>query len=256
MNLETAADTAARAWLDAVRMLAGTQHNGFFRRTPGGTAELITGAPFPALNGVAAISRKPSAEEISEFSDSPRLREVPWTIHVRGDAIEPEVVAVADDHGLAKRLALPLMVRELTEEDAAEVPGARRISAADGLAYQRTMAAGFEAPEPLFAIFADPAVIDMASGRAYLVEVDGVPVATAFGLIAGDVVGVFNIAVPPAFRRKGYGRRATAAVLRDAYRDGVRTAFLHSSVPGMPLYLDMGFQVAENWSVFSANPAT
>ncbi|MBL7257576.1 GNAT family N-acetyltransferase [Paractinoplanes lichenicola] len=246
-------DNAARAWLNAIRELAGTQRTGYFSETAAGTAEFVTGAPFPTLNGIAAITRTPSAAEISECSDSARLHEVPWTITVRGDAVDAEIVAVADDHGLAKRQSLPLLLRPLTPADDAEIPEARRITAADSLAYQRTMAAGFEAPDPLFAIFADPAVFALPAARAYLVEVDGVPVATAFGMIAGDTVGVFNIAVPPPFRRKGYGRLATAAVLREAHMAGARTAFLHSSPSGMPLYLEMGFNLAENWSVFAAN---
>ncbi|GAB2569994.1 hypothetical protein Aab01nite_06690 [Paractinoplanes abujensis] len=253
MNLETAADAAARAWLDALRMLAGTQPDGYFHETAAGTAEYMTGAPFATLNGITAFSRTPSAAEISECSDSARLHQVPWTIQVRGDAVDPEIVAVAGDHGLAKREARPLLVRPLTPADAADVPAARRVTAADSLPYRRTMAAGFEAPEPLFAVFADPAVFALPAARAYLVEVDGVPVASAFGIVTGGLAGVSNIAVPPPFRRKGYGRLATAAVLREAQLSGARTAYLHSTPAGMPLYLDMGFTLAENWSVFAAN---
>jgi GNAT superfamily N-acetyltransferase len=95
-------------------------------------------------------------------------------------------------------------------------------------------------------------VMDHVSMRAYLVEVEGVPVATSFGVLVDDLVGVFNIAVPPPYRRRGYGRAATAAVLRAAYEEGARTAFLHASPLGAPLYQVMGFRRTENWTLFTA----
>lgn len=58
--------------------------------------------------------------------------------------------------------------------------------------------------------------------------------------------------VPPQYRRRGYGRAATAAVLRDAYEEGARTAFLHASPLGVPLYQVMGFRLTENWTLFTA----
>ncbi|MCO8270209.1 GNAT family N-acetyltransferase [Actinoplanes sp. TRM 88003] len=252
MTLVDTADTAARAYLGALKLLAGSQRNGYFRQTPGGTAEIVTGAPFPSLNGIVAVGLDPSADEIAELAASPRLNEVAWTIHVRGDDVDPRIVGVAGRHGLTGSMPLPFLVRPLTEADAADVPTARRITGADSIAYQRTMAAGFEAPEPLFTIFAETAVVELPGASGYLVEVDGVPVATSFGVLVGDQVGVFNIAVPPAFRRKGYGRVATAAVLKDAYAAGARTAFLHATPDGLPLYRAMGFELAENWTVFAA----
>jgi len=61
-----------------------------------------------------------------------------------------------------------------------------------------------------------------------------------------------NISVPEHHRRRGYGRLATAAVLRDAYASGARTAFLHSSPMAVPLYEGMGFRTAGNWTVCHA----
>src|SRR5690606_12524742 len=95
----------------------------------------------------------------------------------------------------------------------------RRVLGDEGNLYRKAMADGYEGPEEAFSYFTSPAVMDHASMRAYLTEVDGVVVATSFGVLVDDLVGVFNIAVPPQHRRRGYGRAATAAVLRDAYRE-------------------------------------
>ncbi|WP_370963746.1 hypothetical protein [Amycolatopsis sp. cg9] len=41
-------------------------------------------------------------------------------------------------------------------------------------------------------------------------------------------------------------------MLREGYALGARTAFLHASPPGVPLYEAMAFAHAENWSLFTA----
>jgi ribosomal protein S18 acetylase RimI-like enzyme len=145
------------------------------------------------------------------------------------------------------------MLKELNE-------GAMKEPEADGLKVRRVWGdennlyrtAGYEGPEEAFSVFATPSVMEHTSMRGYLAESGGVPVATSFGVLVDDLVGVFNIAVPPQYRRRGYGRGATAAVLCDAYAAGARTAFLHSSPLGVPLYQEMGFSIAENWTRFSA----
>jgi ribosomal protein S18 acetylase RimI-like enzyme len=249
------ADAAARGWLDAVTMMAATQPDGYAHATTGGTVELVTGIPVPTMNGVIGITRAPDPVEIAELATSSRLDNMAWAIQVRGDEVDDRIVRTADAHGLGQRFALPFMVKSLTAADAVPVPGARRVRGAVRGVYQRALAVGFEGPEPLFANLAAPSVVDHPAMRAYLLVRDGTPVATSFGILSGDLVGVFNIAVPPALRGRGYGRAATAAILHDAYVAGARTAYLQSSPDGLPLYRRMGFQLVETWSVFAPGSA-
>ncbi|BCJ48786.1 acetyltransferase [Actinoplanes sp. NBRC 14428] len=245
------ADAAAQEWLHAVTMLTATQPGGYARTSAGGIAEIVSGVPLPTLNGVFGIARDPDPAGFAEAAASHRLSGVPWSIQVRGDDVDPAIVRTAASHGLEHRVALPFMLRELTAADVAPVPASRRVTSAGELAYRRALAAGFEAPESLFATIAAPEVLDHPSMSAYLIEVDGEPVATSFGVLSGDMVGVFNVSVPPGRRGRGHGRAATGAVLHDAYAAGARVAYLHSSAAGLPLYRSMGFRTAENWSVFS-----
>ncbi|GAA0447467.1 hypothetical protein Ade02nite_59920 [Paractinoplanes deccanensis] len=247
----TTADRAARAWLEATAVLAGLQPDGYFHETAHGSAELVTGAPSPQLNGVIGITRDPDAGELAELAASPRLGAVSWAVQVRGDDPGDRIERIAAAHGRKHRRAVPFLLKELSAADAHPVPGARRLTGADSPVYRRTMAAGFEAPEEALALLTAPAVLDLPSMTGYLLEAGGVPVATGFGVLHGDLVGVFNIAVPPPFRRRGHGRAATAAVLSDAYARGARTAFLRATPDGLPVYLRMGFHAAENWTVFS-----
>lgn len=250
-----AVDTAAQAWMTALDRFAASQPGGFHRSGPGGTTELVTTAPMPLLNGVFSTVRKADAEEVAAFASSPRLASVAWSVQVRGEEVDDRIVRTAEGHGLLQRMTLPFMLKELTGDDlrgsGSDGPVVRRIPAGEGDLYRTTMAAGYEGPAELFSVFSAPSLIGHPSMRAYLCEVEGVPVATSFGVLVDDLVGVFNIAVPPAHRRRGYGWAATAAVLSDAHAAGARTAFLHASPLGVPLYQAMGFDLAEHWTIFA-----
>ncbi|WP_439380721.1 GNAT family N-acetyltransferase [Amycolatopsis lexingtonensis] len=247
-------DRAARAWLATMALFAETQPGGFFREGTAGTAELVSGAPMPLLNGVINVAAEPDPGEIAEFAGSARLAAAAWSVQVRGERVDDRIVATAAAHGLKQRALLPFMVKDIdgdhgTPPDGLEV---RQVSGVDGEVYRTTMAAGYEGPDALFTVFARPSVLDHPAMRGYVAELDGTPVATSFGVLVDDLVGVFNIGVPPRYRRRGYGRAATAAVLREGYALGARTAFLHASPLGVPLYEAMGFAHAENWSLFTA----
>ena len=236
-------------------MFAAAQPGGFSRAGAHGTWELVTGASMPLLNGVFSVMRPADAAEVATFAASPGLESVAWSVQVRGEEVDPRIVGTAADHGLRQRSTLPFMLKELEEGDGGEPDPAglmvRRVLGDEGDPYRAVMAAGYEGPEELFSIFAAPSLMDHPSMRGHLAEVDGIPVASSFGVLVDDLVGVFNIAVPPRYRRRGYGRAATAAVLRDARAAGARTAFLHASPLGVPLYRAMGFHLAENWTLFT-----
>jgi ribosomal protein S18 acetylase RimI-like enzyme len=255
-NSLDAVDVAARTWMTALAMFAAAQPGGYYRAGTNGTSELVTGAPMTFLNGVISTARNADADEMAAFAASPRLESVAWSVQVRGEQVEDRIVAIAGDRGLHQRRVLPFMLKVLDASDLRESEAdglkVRRVLGDEGDLYRTVMATGYEGPEEIFSVFAARSVMDHGSMRAYLVEVEGVPVATSFGVLVDDLVGVFNIAVPPQYRRRGYGRAATAAVLRDAYEQGARTAFLHASPLGVPLYQIMGFQLTENWTLFTA----
>jgi ribosomal protein S18 acetylase RimI-like enzyme len=110
------------------------------------------------------------------------------------------------------------------------------------------MAAGFEAPAEIILSLMTESVIDAPWAGTYLVEVDGLPVATGLGILSGDHIGVYNIAVVPERRDRGYGWLVTERVLTDGFAAGATTAYLHSSKAGRPLYESMGFRTVETWT--------
>jgi predicted GNAT family acetyltransferase len=57
----------------------------------------------------------------------------------------------------------------------------------------------------------------------------------------------FNIATPPADRRRGYGAAVTARAVTDGLAAGARWSWLQSSVAGYPVYERLGFRTVESW---------
>jgi predicted GNAT family acetyltransferase len=108
-------------------------------------------------------------------------------------------------------------------------------------------AAGFEAPEEYFRSLMTPAVLSAMGACCYVGEVDGERVTTSFAVTLGDFVGIFNVATPPAHRRRGYGAAVSARAVRDGLNNGARWAWLQSSSAGYPVYERLGFRTAESW---------
>ncbi|HSJ56095.1 MAG TPA: GNAT family N-acetyltransferase [Anaerolineae bacterium] len=67
----------------------------------------------------------------------------------------------------------------------------------------------------------------LAEGRAWVLEVDGTPVATsAFNAATREAVQVGAVWTPPELRGRGYARAVVAASLLDARADGVQLGIL------------------------------
>lgn len=76
----------------------------------------------------------------------------------------------------------------------------------------------------------------------FLHEADGEPCATSMAVAHRGIVGVYNVQVRPAFRRRGLGRAMTAAAVAYGREQGCRAAVLQSTEMGFPVYRSMGFE--------------
>jgi predicted GNAT family acetyltransferase len=72
-------------------------------------------------------------------------------------------------------------------------------------------------------------------------------VSTAVGYSIDGTVGIFNVATPPEFRRRGYGAAITAHAARDGLNHGADLAWLQSSSMGESVYLRLGFREVETY---------
>ncbi len=77
------------------------------------------------------------------------------------------------------------------------------------------------------------------------VEEAGQPMAMAIGAVEGDHMGLFDVLVMPAARRRGLARRVTESLYAWAWGHGARIAYLQvvtTNAAALPLYADQGFR--------------
>ncbi|MEV6349279.1 GNAT family N-acetyltransferase [Actinoplanes sp. NPDC051851] len=241
-------DAAAEAWLAAIALLASTRDGATVRRGERGTTVLTTDSPFAFVNGVISTRHPADAAEVASAARSIST-DAAWAVQVRGDEVDDLIERTARERGLTARRQLPFMIKDLTESE----PGAPRYTLRgpdESGRFQRAMADGFGGTLDTYDLFASAATLNLPGVRAVTVEEPGGGiVATALGVLVHDMVGVFGVAVPAAHRRRGHGRAVTAALLAAARSAGARTAFLHASDDGLPVYRDLGFTLVEKWTM-------
>jgi ribosomal protein S18 acetylase RimI-like enzyme len=163
---------------------------------------------------------------------------------------------VARSRGLTEEERIPLMVLEAVAFDAPDdADGVRALGRDDDDLHLDLVVEGFEAPAEVFAAFRGGRLLRSDCVRAYVVEADGRPVATALSMTIGDHVGVFDVATAPAYRGRGYGRALTARAVADGFEAGARTALLQSSEAGLSVYERLGFRTVEHWTAWVSEPA-
>jgi len=77
--------------------------------------------------------------------------------------------------------------------------------------------------------------------RYFLARLEGRPVATAIGVVAGGAAGIYSVATLPEARGRGIGRAVTLAAMLDGRERGARIGVLESSPMGYPVYRRLGF---------------
>jgi len=83
------------------------------------------------------------------------------------------------------------------------------------------------------------------------VEEDGEPLAFALGVVDSDHVGLFDVLVAPAARRRGLARRLTQSIGAWGRNHGARFAYLQvvaTNIAALPLYTDLGFATVYSYA--------
>lgn len=83
-----------------------------------------------------------------------------------------------------------------------------------------------------------------------------VPVSTATLYLKDDVAGIFDIATPDAFRRRGFGSEMFHFALQLAQQKKAKICVLQASPDGLNIYQNSGFKSCGNfevWNLFDSN---
>jgi N-acetylglutamate synthase len=244
------ADAAAAAlamsmWPAFARAATG----GWSRQEPGVSA-YCTHAPLWIFNGVIAASLHSDPGIVAELLNVVATEVAQLCLQTRPGARDAEQVASARGMTLAEQEPLMLLEDPSRLEEAAAVPGLalRRLGADEVDRHLAVVAEGFGAPAEMLAPWSGPDLLATSGVAAYVGSVEGRDVATALGIVADDHVGVFNVAVIPDHRRRGYGAAVSARTVLDGFASGARRALLMSSEMGLPVYQLLGFRELERWS--------
>jgi hypothetical protein len=247
------ADEAARALASAWKLLAATLPEAWAREI-GGTMALVSGVPVATLNGVWIIDETAAGQDVEAGLDAVAATGLPHCVQLRPEAAESAQRAPGQ-RGLLPEASVPLMatagpLRSPPTEDLVLRP----LGAGEARLHCELAAEAFGAPVEVFAGLVTPELLSLPELRGYLGEVDGEPVVTAIGVIAGGALGIFNVATSPSHRRRGYGAAATARAFADGLDAGASWGWLQSSEIGYGVYQRLGFDTLEWWDCWVTPP--
>ncbi|WP_392541988.1 GNAT family N-acetyltransferase [Oryzobacter telluris] len=235
----------------------GSTMRGLFGSLPDGEwheerdlVRYATGLGAARLNGIWVVGPGASEESAASWLTELERRGLPRCVIARPRA-PGWTTDLAARHLLTRVEHEPFMLH--TDPGAVVVPDTpvtTRVAPDDDEAVRlarQVFVEGFEGPDELIGWMMSPPVLSVPGNAAWLGRVEGVACTVGFGSVVGDHVGVFNIATPPAHRRRGHGNAVTARVVAEGFAVGARTAYLQASELGYPVYERMGFRTVETW---------
>jgi hypothetical protein len=215
----------------------------------GGAVGFVTGLAIPTLNGVICASSA-SAPDVTVLLDKVGGSAVPYALQSRS-GLTGELVDLPTRFGMTRADDLPAMVLDRPPITAAGVDDGltvRRLGHDEIDVHFGLLGEAFEAPVRLFAPMAG--TLCRPGTRLYVGEVGGQPVTTGAAIDCNEAVGIFNVATPDRFRRRGYASAVTARAVLDGLSTGAARAYLQSSPMGLGVYLGLGFRTIETWQVW------
>jgi ribosomal protein S18 acetylase RimI-like enzyme len=240
---------AARGLIDCIVLLTTLLDNAALREVDDAVVG-TTGLPFPTMNGVWAASVPPSPRWVDQHLDDIASTGLSYCLQLPVTA-PPEFMQAAVARGMVHEDDIPLM--EMADLNTSSVPPSgtpvtfRALTPDRYREYSLVAADAFGAPPEIFEQFVTTRVVADPAITVLVGEVDGTPVTTGMSMTMNDRTGIFGIATPEPYRRRGYGAAVTAALIDDARARGAESAFLQSSQAGLGVYQRLGFRTVDVW---------
>ncbi|MFZ0043808.1 MAG: hypothetical protein WAK93_21035 [Solirubrobacteraceae bacterium] len=226
--------------------LFGAHLDGAWARDFGRTLAVVVGVPVPTFNAVWVTDPDTRPEDVEKALSTVASSGLPHCVQLR-PGCDPEITDVVWGAGLTLEGSVPLMAAAATPplpQPAGLV--IRELEHDETLVHTALAAPVFGMPEDMFASLMT-STMAMPEAHAYVGAVDGVPVVTAISVWIAGAVGIFNVATPTEYRRRGYGAAITEHVLRDGLSNGADWGWLQSSDAGYGVYGSLGFATLERW---------
>jgi GNAT superfamily N-acetyltransferase len=149
---------------------------------------------------------------------------------------------------------MPIMVIDLAHAAVQHDPRVRRADAADVAVLGRILAAAYgfdqQVAEPAAELF-----LSADGSTAWILEDNGAAVSAVVSTRVDDSVGIWAMATPPEYARRGYGRALLGSVLATAQEQGAQVGLLGATEAGYPLYESTGWHTVEHWTLATSTPS-
>ena len=251
MNSDQARLLAAEHnYFEAWRLLAGHAPNGELHET---ADVLFASVPVPVAYFNSAFVKPPADERdcIDQARAYFSARNLPYTLRFREDDEPEKATAVCEASGLVSAGVSPLMVAPVADIETRTDADVRVVDGRNWTAYVTTMATGFGIPVDVLSHLFAESLTDSGSFVGFLAYEGGVPVSTSALIVSDDVAGVYNVATPEPFRRRGLGEATTRAAVAEGERRGCVLTTLQASDIGYPIYERMGYRTVARWPSFT-----
>lgn len=223
------------------------------------------GTSFQMFNAAFLSGPVGSAEDLERRIATARVhfraRGLPWSFWVCEDLLAPKARKRMERYfeaaGLRLTVLLPGMMAERLLPPRRTLPEIeiRRVAdEATRLAFCDIGCTCFHVPLSWFReIFLRRELWD-GDFIGYVGYSKGEPVATAATVVAGDAVGVYNVATLPSHRRRGHGEAVMRYALEQARQEsGCERTILQATEYGLPLYLSMGYRTVTTVRVYASD---
>jgi len=183
-----------------------------------------------------------------------RDRQLPFVVRFRdeGDSRAAEACEAA---GLGRAGESPIMNADVDAVPALG-PGfdVRVVDAGNYDEHVETMAQGFGLPVGILRSFFTVDLLGRGPFEAFTAydPSTGQAASTAALILSDGVAGIYNVATPEPFRRRGLGEATTRAAVDAGRRHGCALATLQASEMGYPIYERMGFRTVARWLTFAS----
>jgi len=209
-----------------------------------------TGLPLSGFNG-CVVTREASSTELASSAAWVAAHDVPFRVWI-AEALAPGLAEVPVSYGLEPAASLyPGMVLHPIPDAPTMRAGINVVpifeSSLDeflGVLEESGLRAEL-AHRLISSSFATDPDVQLFVGR-----LDERPVATSIAIRSGDALGVYNVGTLPDARRRGVGSAVTWAAVGAGRAWGCDTVVLQSSMMGLSMYADMGFQTVAPYVAF------
>jgi GNAT superfamily N-acetyltransferase len=189
-----------------------------------------------------------------------QARGLPWSFWLCEDWLAPplrrKAAPICERNGLRLASEMPGMVTERIKPSSRVLPEFE-IQRVSSEAHRRDFCGigtlCFRVPRNWFEEVFDHGMRLRSDFEAYVAYLHGEPIATSASVTSNGVIGIYNVAVLPAYQQQGYGEAIMRHAVRLANeRTGLDRVILQSTRQAIGLYERIGFSAVTRILVFTS----